>query len=165
MVQGMTAAPSAVRGPRVVPVDLAALDALEGESLALFLWSNVKPLAGVTGYIDWRLCGALSQALQNGVFRADEGDVLLLPVSGRFGPRRLFLFGLGVFSPAMLTDTTVFRRVGRKAHDVLRRAGAKQIVMAAPMPRRHPEMEATFISALTAEVPQDVQQVLVQKLI
>ena len=141
-------------------IDLAALDALEAEAVGLFCWSDVRPLAGVAGYIDWRLCGALSETLQSRMFRGDAGEVLLVPVFGRFGPRRLFVFGLGPFKG---WEAGGLSEACRHAYDVMRNAGVKKVVLAAPAVRQRTTLEAAFTKAVSEELPNQVEQVLLEK--
>jgi hypothetical protein len=147
-------------GPLTVVVNLPVLDTVQAESIGLFLWSDVRPLAGVAGTIDWRVCGGLSRLLEEAVFSAAEGEVLLHPVGGRFGLRRLFLFGLGSVAE---TDPAALRRACRKAHDALQRAGAGQIVLGAPLAPRYPAAESDFLLAVADELPGQVHAVLVSQ--
>ena len=142
------------------PIDLAALDTLRGDSLGLFCWSDVRPLAGVAGYVDWRLCGALSQALQSNNFGGDADETLLLPVTGRFGPRRLFIFGLG---SAAQWDGTVLHAACRRAYEVMHKAGTQSIILAAPARRGDLSMEAAFVKAARDELVNQIDQVLTER--
>ncbi len=112
---------------------LAGLDALAhgvvDDALAVFCFSDVRPLAGTAGFVDWRLCGALSRAIETGAFSGRAGEVLLLPASGRARRWRIFAFGLG---PLAACDGAGLRNVAAAAQRVLRAAGARQVVMAAP---------------------------------
>jgi len=77
-------------------VNLQGLDSLEGvDALCLFVGEDDRPLPGSAGYVDWRLCGALSRVLQSGFFVGARDDSLLLPTDGRFPVPRIFVIGLG----------------------------------------------------------------------
>ena len=77
-------------------VGLQGLDSLEGvDALCLFVGEDDRPLSGSAGYVDWRLCGALSRVLQSGFFVGARDDSLLLPTDGRFPVPRIFVIGLG----------------------------------------------------------------------
>jgi hypothetical protein len=77
-------------------IGLEGLDALQGvDSLCLFVGEDDRPLPGSAGYVDWRLCGALSRVLQSGFFVGAREDSLLLPTDGRFPLPRIFVIGLG----------------------------------------------------------------------
>jgi hypothetical protein len=121
--------PGSAAPQRCVRVDLAGLDGLVADNMGLFVCSDVRPLKGVAGLIDWRLCGALSAAVLNQHFSGDVGENLLMPVLGRFGPRRLFVFGLGPRQGC--TVRTLIHACGQ-AVQVMQQAGAAQVVLAAP---------------------------------
>ncbi len=53
---------------------MAALDALDVDSLAVFVGPE-RPLQGLAGWVDWRLCGALSHALRDGFYDGGEREV------------------------------------------------------------------------------------------
>ncbi len=75
---------------------LEGLDLLEGvDALCLFVAEDDRPLPGTAGYVDWRLCGALSRLLQAGFFTGTREDSLLMPADGRFPVPRIFAMGLG----------------------------------------------------------------------
>jgi len=75
---------------------LAMLDALTGvEAACLFVFEDERPLRGLAGYLDWRLCGGLSRILTEGRFVGAKGDSLLFPVAGRSGLAKVFCFGAG----------------------------------------------------------------------
>jgi leucyl aminopeptidase len=77
-------------------IGLAGLDALEGvDALCLFVGEDDRPLPGSAGFVDWRLCGALSRLLQAGFFTGAQDDSLLMPADGRFPVPRIFAIGLG----------------------------------------------------------------------
>ncbi|MBN1959624.1 MAG: hypothetical protein JW841_01650 [Deltaproteobacteria bacterium] len=139
--------------------DLAALDALEVESVGAFCWSDVAPLVGPVGYIDWRLCGALSRTIEKRQFEADLFEVMLTPVSSRLTVHRLFVFGLGQTSEV---STTNIRKACRKAYEVMTLAGVKRMVFAVPSAREKPELEEQFINALEAELPGLIELVLTE---
>lgn len=123
--------------------DLAGLDALEHEAVALFVPSDVRPLRGVAGFVDWRTNGALSRVLLNGSFSGARDEVLLAPTSGRLGPRRFFLFGLG---PKNGVTRDTLRELCARALTVCERAGVGKVAFAAPA-----GLEERFINA-AAEV-------------
>lgn len=80
---------------------LATLDRLtEYEALALFVTEDERPLSGAAGFVDWRVCGALSRVLRSGFFVGAAGERLLVPTFGALPPSRVFAFGLGKSSGA-----------------------------------------------------------------
>jgi hypothetical protein len=54
-----------------------------------------RPLRGVSGFVDWRLCGRLSRILMDGFFVGQKHDTLLPPSEGRIAVPRIFAVGLG----------------------------------------------------------------------
>lgn len=78
-----------------VPLSLQGLDALETELLVLPFFSDERPLAGATGLVDWRLCGALSRKILSGYIDGREGETALLVSPAKLGAKGLLLVGLG----------------------------------------------------------------------
>ncbi len=77
-------------------IGLEGLDALAGvDALCLFVAEDDRPLPGTAGFVDWRLCGALSRVLKGGFFTGVKGDWLLVPSDGRLPFPRIFVVGLG----------------------------------------------------------------------
>lgn len=75
---------------------LETLDTLEGiDALCVFVSVDERPLLGLAGYLDWRLCGRLSRVLEEGFFTGAGEDSLLLPTNGRIAASRVFVLGLG----------------------------------------------------------------------
>jgi hypothetical protein len=98
----------------------AALDALEGvDAGCLFVCEDERPLKGMAGCIDWRLCGMLSRLLQEGRFIGSLGDALLFAGFGRLRPERLFCFGGG--RQGTLQRDSFAKLVPRRAGAVARR--------------------------------------------
>jgi len=106
---------------------LPALDALDVDAVAVFVGPE-RPLQGLSGYVDWRLCGALSRAIRAGHFGAEPGEALLLPSDGRLSPSRIFCFGVG---EAPLTSDA-FLSACRQVCDALQRAGSSSFATALP---------------------------------
>ncbi|WP_224249486.1 M17 family peptidase N-terminal domain-containing protein [Hyalangium gracile] len=80
----------------VYEIGLEGLDALAGvDALCLFVAEDDRPLPGTAGYVDWRLCGALSRVLKQGFFTGVKDDWLLVPSDGRIPIPRIFAVGLG----------------------------------------------------------------------
>ena len=50
-----------------LPIDLSRWDhGPGGDALVVPVWSDVRPLRGAAGLLDWRLCGRLSQMIREG---------------------------------------------------------------------------------------------------
>lgn len=118
-----------VRVP-VVRGDLDGIDAVESESFIVLVFSDVRPLKGPAAFLDWRCCGALSQALLSGAFRGDRGEIMLLPMDGRLGRRRMFVFGLGSINDD--GAIAAFEGLVRQAVGVAQAAGVRRVCVAAP---------------------------------
>lgn len=109
---------------------LEGLDALSGvDSLCLFVGEDERPLSGISGYVDWRLCGALSRVLLRGFFTGAEGDTLLLPTAGRLPMPRVFVVGVG------RSSNPTPERVGQALHTaaaMLSRAKVQGVALELP---------------------------------
>jgi hypothetical protein len=106
-------------------LSLAALDALEVDSLAAFVGSE-RPLAGLPALVDWRLAGAVSRAILAGTVTPEHGEALLVPSGGRLRAGRIFLFGIDDPAPRPVALAV------RRACEALRRAGARELGIAFP---------------------------------
>ena len=111
----------------VAELGVSAVDALEVDALAVFV-GRERPLQGLAGFADWRLCGAISRAIRTGVFHAAPGEALLLPSGGRIAPARVFCFGL----PEVPLSPEAFLHAARTACEALARAGSEAFATAMP---------------------------------
>lgn len=130
-------ASTATQKPRAAFVEpsLAVVDNLDCEALAICICSDVRPLAGIAGYIDWRLCGRISDLLRSGVLTGGPKEKVLVPTLGRIGhatngPKRIFLFGWGP-QKSILDGAT--ERLAWMV-DVLLRAKVERVAVALPEP-------------------------------
>lgn len=133
--KGATQAPrrseTGLPGKRLfVDATLHAIDALDSEAVAIGLCSDVRPLAGAAGYIDWRLCGRLSDLLRKGTVTGVAGEKVLVPTHGMIPAHRIFLFGWG--EKRALLDNAVARM--RWMAEVLTGAGVERVAVALPEP-------------------------------
>jgi hypothetical protein len=115
-----------MRRLEVADLSLAVLDALDVEALAVLVGPE-RPLQGLAGLVDWRLCGALTRALRGGLYGAAPGEALLLPTGGRLPAARVVALGL----PAPVR-AAAFAAIARSACEVLRRAGSGSFAVALP---------------------------------
>jgi hypothetical protein len=111
----------------VAELGLQAIDGLDVDALAVFVGPE-RPLQGFAGFADWRLCGAISRAIRNGLFSGDEDEALLLPSGGRIAPPRVFCFGL----PRVPLAPERFLHAARSACEALARAGSDAFAAAMP---------------------------------
>lgn len=113
-----------------LPTSLEALDELFGfDAICAFLTEEERPFGGALGYLDWRLCGALSRVVKSGFFSAAPSERLLLPTDGRVAPGRVFVVGLGrrgALTPAGLEHELA------QAAAMLTRAGVESVALAFP---------------------------------
>jgi len=108
---------------------LPAIDALDVDALAVFVGPE-RPLQGLAGYTDWRLCGLISRAIRDGGFRPETGEALLLPSGGRIAVPRIFCFGL----PSRPRDEATFSVQSKRLCQAMRKAGSTAWAGAFPEP-------------------------------
>jgi hypothetical protein len=76
--------------------DLQRLQRLpRGGALGLFRFSELAPLSGVNGLVDWRLLGRLSRLVIDGFLTGVPDESLLFPLAARLPQDNLLLLGLG----------------------------------------------------------------------
>jgi len=128
----------------VAELSLAALDAAQADALALFVGPE-RPLQGLAGLADWRLCGAVSRALRGGAYAGEGGEQLLLPTQDRLRIPRAFCFGV-TGPPA---DEAAFRALAYRTLDALLKAGSRAHAIA--LPPRGPGLAAADTARLWLE--------------
>jgi len=132
-----------------LPVDLQRWDRDPGgDALVVSMWSDVRPLRGATGLLDWRLCGRLSQMVREGRVTGSACEKLLL-VTGRLPWKRILAVGVGDsggFGPES------FRAAVDCSLAALRGIGARSIAIALPgrdIDRIRPELAVhDFLAAV-----------------
>ncbi|HZI13643.1 MAG TPA: M17 family peptidase N-terminal domain-containing protein [Myxococcus sp.] len=111
-------------------IGLEGLDALGGvDALCLFVAEDDRPLPTTAGYVDWRLCGALSRVLKAGFFTGAKDDWLLLPSDGKLMVPRIFVVGLG---PRKRLDAGALGEALAGAGKVLTRAKVDSVALEIP---------------------------------
>ena len=78
-----------------LPLDLYKWDDKSRDALCVSVFDDERPLRGVAGLVDWRLCGRLSRLLQSRKATGAAGESMMLPASRRLPMNRIFWFGLG----------------------------------------------------------------------
>jgi hypothetical protein len=116
---------------------LPAIDALDVDALAVFVGPE-RPLQGLAGFADWRVCGLLSRVIREGGWSPETGEALLLPSGGRIAVPRLFCFGL----PEVPRDAGAFAAELRRVCDAMHRAGSTSWACALPQLGDGVEVEA-----------------------
>jgi hypothetical protein len=115
--------------PAFLSIDLHRWDRSPGgDALVVPVWTDIRPLRGAAGLLDWRLCGRLSQMLRDGRFAGIAGEKLLL-ATNRVPWQRVLAMGVG--------ESTTFDEDGlRSAIDctleTLRRLGTRSLAIAFP---------------------------------
>ena len=111
-------------------LSFAGLDRLPGvDAACIFVSEDDRPLHGLGGLIDWRLCGMLSRVLKDGRFIGALGDTLLMPSAGRIPAQRIFCVGVG---PRAELNLHALGRVMRRAADVMSMARSRSFLTELP---------------------------------
>jgi hypothetical protein len=141
---------------RFVAPEWENLDALRSEAILTPFFSDERPLCGVLGLIDWRMCGFVSRMVMRGLISGTRGEHVLVPLKPRFTVDKLFLFGLG---PEADFDEHVLRDTTERMLDVVARAQvrASAIVLPGRGTQRVPAAEAmeSFVRAVATRDTQD----------
>ena len=141
---------------RFVAPDWENLDALRSEAILTPFFSDERPLAGVLGLIDWRMCGFVSRMVVRGHVRGARGEHVLVPLKPRFTVDKLFLFGLG---PEAEFDDHVLRDTTERMLDVVARAQVRATALVLPgrNTQRVPAADAmeSFVRAVATRRSQD----------
>jgi hypothetical protein len=92
------------------------------------IWTDVRPLRGAAGLLDWRMCGRLSQVIREGRLAGTPGEKLLL-VTNRIRWRRVLAIGVG---DSKEFSDGIFRSAVDCGLQALRGIGASKVAMALP---------------------------------
>lgn len=115
---------------RFLPVELARWDhARSGQLLSVGFWSDVRPLRGASGLLDWRLCGKLSAWMASGKLAGTDGEQMLFPSGGRLPWKLVLAAGLG--RRADFSEKK-FRAVVHRIVKTMRGMGLSSVAMAMP---------------------------------
>lgn len=114
----------------LLPVDLSRWDqAPPGDAICVPVWSDVRPLRGAAGMLDWRMCGRLSAMMAAGKVTGAEGEQTLFPSAQRL-PWRLVL-ALGVGPRREFTEGRLVAGL-RRALKATAGLGARRLAFALP---------------------------------
>ncbi|MDP2343603.1 MAG: M17 family peptidase N-terminal domain-containing protein [Deltaproteobacteria bacterium] len=122
----------ATREGRLTEPTLANVDGLVCDSIVVGVFSDVRPLAGLLGMIDWRLCGRLSRLFEQGMVTGEDGERVLIPTLGRVPAPRLFLYGWG---PSTSANQKAAERVSAMIN-IVEKASASTVAFGFPEPGR-----------------------------
>jgi hypothetical protein len=114
---------------RFVLTDLARIDALRYEAVALPFFEDERPLRGAAGLCDWRLCGRLSAILAGPRVTGALGEVTLLPARPRLPFDKMLLVGSG---PREGFDEARFRAVTAAVFETARGLRLRNLALALP---------------------------------
>jgi hypothetical protein len=116
----------------VLPVSLPVLDGLDVETLVFLVPEDERPLQGALGLLDWRMCGWLSQQIQDGVVTGKRGEWVLTHPNGRVPAARLVLVGVGSKSDLQPQLAGVLTLLAERVV----KAGCTKVVLGAPCSAR-----------------------------
>jgi hypothetical protein len=127
----------------LLPIELLRWDqAPPGDALCVSVWSDVRPLRGAAGLLDWRMCGRLSALVAAGKVTGADGEQTLFPSANRL-PWRLVL-ALGAGPRAEFSDKRLQATV-RRALKAIKGLGARRLALA--LPAREGERATTGAAA------------------
>lgn len=128
---------------------LPALDALDVDALAVLVGPE-RPLQGLAGFADWRLCGLISRAIRDESYRPDTGEALLRPSGGRIAVPRIFCFG----APEAPADAASWTAQVVRLCQAMHKAGSESWAAALPpVPAGEPPWGRLFLEALLPVAP------------
>lgn len=94
---------------------------LQADALVVVFFEDVRPLKGLSGELDWLLCGSLSKLLLHDKVRGGLGETALLTSQGKIPAQKIFMIGLG---PRKSLSEATLRTAARHAAAALAGAGA-----------------------------------------
>lgn len=106
------------------------LEHVEADLLLAGFFSSDRPLRGGAGRADWRLCGLISQLVEEGRIRGEEGEAALVPAGPVFASPRLLLVGCG---QAQGFDRAALRRVAAGALGRAAALGVASVAVSLPL--------------------------------
>jgi hypothetical protein len=140
----------AVSTVALLPVELGRWDqAPPGDALCVPLWTDVRPLRGAAGLLDWRMCGRLSAMLAAGKVTGAEGEQTLFPTAHRLPWRLVLALGAG---PRRDFSERRFQACVRRAFDAVKGLRARRLALALPERdgERRPEGAAATLTSRRA---------------
>ncbi len=142
--------PSPKGTPALLEPSLTALDGLNADALVISLTTDDRPLKGLAGYLDWRLCGEVSRFLISEQFTGALGEKILSIAGGRIPAQRLFYFGWGPKKDAEKNAGTCLPLI----LETLREAKVHSVAIHLPDPAHVlvPRAQKEFGSALGAKL-------------
>jgi hypothetical protein len=127
--------------------DARRLDEANVELCVCSVWSDLRPLTGLAGLLDWRLGGRLSALAKSGFLTGSAGEALLLPGKPHVPFEKVLVAGLGARSDF---DAGVFRAAVARIAKTLERLRVRRCVIELPG-RGSDAIEADRAMELTLE--------------
>jgi hypothetical protein len=137
---------------RAAELTLESLDAADVEAAALFIVDEDRPLRGLAGLCDWRMCGALSRTLSGGWYQGRTGETLLMPTEVGLHAIRVFVFGLGASTAS--SGASAMEEALPRAFQALRRARITSCCLSLPWPGTELDSALDLWVKRTAEGPE-----------
>lgn len=110
-----------VTDTRLLEPSLHTIDSLTDlDAYVLCLPEDIRPLRGLAGYLDWRLCGRLSSLILLGGITGRAGERVLTPTSPGVAAARVFVFGWG-------PSTQILDGAAERFADVIDRLGRAKV--------------------------------------
>ncbi len=137
---------------RFLPTDLARWDQVGGDLFTVCLWSDVRPLRGPAGLLDWRLNGKLSLWIRQGRLSGADDEKTLVPTT-RVPWRTVLALGLG---PSTSFSEDKYRVALTRVFETMRGLGLRTVAMALPgreADRITPERALELLVELAREEP------------
>jgi hypothetical protein len=78
-----------------IEIHLGDIRFLEADLMMAAVLEDERPPGGLTGLLDWYLCGHLSDLILEGKVRGREGELVLLATQGRISCPKFMGVGLG----------------------------------------------------------------------
>ena len=103
-----------------IAVTVDEVTQVDTPALVVNLFKGVTEPGGATGAVDKALDGAISQLIQEGEIKGNQGSINMLHTMGKIAPQRVVVVGLG---PADKLDAQVVRQVSGDAARYLRQRG------------------------------------------
>ncbi|MDX2011801.1 MAG: M17 family peptidase N-terminal domain-containing protein [Myxococcaceae bacterium] len=124
---------------------LATVDALDGlDAVVCLVAEDERPLQAGSGFVDFRLCGALSRALAHRFFVGSPGERLLMPSEGRLPAPMVFALGLGASKSVTALG---LEHALSGARTMLEQAKVQQVALAVPpLPQVEPATAGAVIA-------------------
>jgi hypothetical protein len=114
----------------LLPIELSRWDqAPPADALCVAVWTDVRPLRGAAGLLDWRMCGRLSALLASGKVTGRQGEQTLFPTTHRLPWRLVLALGGG---PRRDFSDKRFSAGVRQALNALRGLGGRRLALALP---------------------------------